>query len=90
MKKLDLIEEGEKCFDPEDTVENILSKLTIKAQVHYLEQMNTHLYTLRGLYDNPLATKQHLDKLISENRKVIKGYGMEKPLQLVLGLGEDL
>ncbi len=88
MKKLDLVKSAESVWNEGVNFEGILSKVTLKAFQHYTEEMNKELYNLRGLYDNPLATKQHLDKLLKDNNEGLRKHGLQKPLQLVLGLEE--
>lgn len=84
MKKLDLVEAAAKVWKADSTVEDILSATTISALKHYTEEMNSKLYILRGMYDNPLATKKFLDEIIRENTNQLKSYGVHKPLQLVM------
>ena len=86
MIKVDLTKEAETVWKEGVNFGEVLAQVTIKALEKYTDQMNKEMYVLRGLYDNPLATKQQLDKLIRENNEVLKKHGLNKSLQLAMEL----
>lgn len=86
MKKYDLIEAGNSVWVDGVNFEGILSKLTLRSLEEYTNQMNKKLYVIRGVYDNALAVKEEVDKMIRENNDVLKSHGLDKSTQLSLVL----
>lgn len=84
MKILDLIKESESVWTEKMTTQELLIKLNVSAFKYYVDHFNKELYTLRGMYENPLATKEHLDKLIRENNEELRKRGLVKPLNILV------